>query len=190
MDGLNQFTTGCGNYWASAFVRRILKFTVVFRSRSSVARRVCCLPFLASISIGCNNISRPELVEYSTSATPAINKENWPAFVLELEKVAMSSGFDTDSLTVSRVNHDEFFFQISGSEELLSLICSHLTLSPADENLPFVRKFRKRTQKIEESGNFEYFANPNRFEGEKGPQIVLCRSQHNRVLIGHYYFNY
>ncbi len=143
------------------------------------ALRFCALCVLWS-TIGCNHKVK----------VPILERDKWPSFLTDCIDASSLSEAATISLVVYEKNYDEYVFRCDDSDALFESFSTHWELSRVDRNLRFVKNFETRIPTSDVSDDNEFFANPNRREGDKGPQIVVCRSPSRRVMVGHYYFNF
>lgn len=119
-----------------------------------------------------------------------LERKDWPEFLRELN----SQDFDTRAfaapLTAYEINYDEYVFQCDDCDTFFELIKDRWKLERIDKNLQYLRRFQTRIPSECLFDDNEYFANPNRREGDKGMQIVICRSPSRGTLAGHYYYNF
>ena len=148
----------------------------------------CFIAFLLTIS-GCNDNSGNE-VSSDVSSRAILQQDRWPEFLLEFGNSATVPATLTSSLVVYQLDNDEYVFRSDDSDELLALFSSRWELSRVEKNQRFVKQFLTRIPRSDITDDNEFFANPNRRAGEKGPQIVVCRSTSRRSIVGHYYFNF
>lgn len=119
-----------------------------------------------------------------------LQRKDWPEFLQELNSQDLDTTAFATQLTVYEIYSDEYVFQCDNCDTFFELIKDRWKLERIDKNMLYVRRFQTRIPKKCLSDDNEYFANPNRREGDKGMQIVICRSPSRGTLAGHYYFNF
>jgi len=157
-------------------------------NNSSIAFLLCSMCVLLTIS-GCNDKGGKE-VSSDLSNRVMLDRDRWPPFLLKFGNPAAVPEAVTSSLVVYQLDNDEYVFRGDDSDELMALFSSRWELSRVEKNLRFVKKFLTRIPRSDITDDNEFFANPNRRAGEKGPQIVVRRSLSRRSIVGHYYFNF
>jgi len=160
----------------------------VTTNNSFIALQFCSVCVLLTV-FGCIHSRDNEVSDYLTNRV-ILERDRWPSFLLGFENAASVPEATTKSLVVYQIDHDEYLFRCDDSDTLFALFSSRWELSMVEENLHYVKKFQTRIPKSYISDDNEFFANPNRQVGEKGPQIVVCRSPSRRSIVGHYYFNF
>lgn len=119
-----------------------------------------------------------------------LHRKDWPEFLQELNSQDLDTTAFATQLTVYEIYSNEYVFQCDDCDAFFELITDRWKLERIDKNMLYVRRFQTRIPKECLSDDNEYFANPNRREGDKGMQIVICRSPSRGTLAGHYYYNF
>ncbi len=120
---------------------------------------------------------------------PKVARDKWPLFLSESLFATDVSEAAISSFALYEIEHGEYLFYFDDTDAVFDSLSTHWELSRVEKNFRYVKNFQSRIPAKDNSNDNEYLANPNRREGDKGPQIMLSRSTSGRI-VGHYYFNF